>query len=197
MSDQLSFGFDPPDRPDPSMWNRLFFAFLPDPETAARMAALAVRFRRHHGLRGYPIPRERLHVSVHMLGEFAEPPPELLAAASKVGEALRACPFHVTFDRICNFSGLARKPVVLRGPEDARIGFDAFHFAFIARMAEFGLAVDRAGIVEPHVTLIYDEKPIPETTIAPIRFRVEELVLIHSLFGRGKHIHLGRWRLSG
>ncbi len=47
----------------------------------------------------------------------------------------------------------------------------------------------------PHVSLLYCQQPMACEPIAPIRWRVNELILIDSLVGRGKHFELGNWPL--
>ena len=44
----------------------------------------------------------------------------------------------------------------------------------------------------PHVTLLYAERSVEEHPIEPIRWTVNEFVLIHSMHG---HVHLARWPL--
>jgi len=45
----------------------------------------------------------------------------------------------------------------------------------------------------PHMTLGNGGGDVDETLAAPVRWAAQELVLIRSLWGRGKHEHLGRW----
>ena len=44
----------------------------------------------------------------------------------------------------------------------------------------------------PHVTLLYAERRVEEYPIEPIRWMVNEFVLVHSKNG---HAHLARWPL--
>jgi len=43
----------------------------------------------------------------------------------------------------------------------------------------------------PHVSQVYGDRQIERQAIAPIRWTVNELVLIHSVVGARKHIVLG------
>jgi 2'-5' RNA ligase len=45
----------------------------------------------------------------------------------------------------------------------------------------------------PHVTLLYGDRAVDESPVAPIRWTVNEFVLIHSLKG---HTHVARWRFD-
>jgi 2'-5' RNA ligase len=47
----------------------------------------------------------------------------------------------------------------------------------------------------PHVTLLYDDRMVPEQAVEPISWRVREFVLTHSLLGKTQHVELGRWPL--
>ena len=49
---------------------------------------------------------------------------------------------------------------------------------------------------EPHVTLAYDARKIAAEAVAPIGWRVDEFVLVHSLLGRTRHVRLGGWALA-
>jgi 2'-5' RNA ligase len=64
-------------------------------------------------------------------------------------------------------------------------------------------AVERKGLgpvkrqYTPHITLLYDACGIAEHAIAPVRWTVRELALVHSLRGRSRYVVLGRWPLGG
>ncbi|WP_330163020.1 2'-5' RNA ligase family protein, partial [Xanthomonas translucens] len=108
---QFSLGFAAP-----AARESLFFAVLPDAATAQRMFALGERVRAAHGLRGPGLPVERLHLTLHYLGEYAGMPPRLLQQAHAVGQALAAAPFELCFDRVLSFRGRGRaRPLVLHG----------------------------------------------------------------------------------
>jgi 2'-5' RNA ligase len=49
----------------------------------------------------------------------------------------------------------------------------------------------------PHITLLYGDRTLAERSIEAIQWTVRDFVLIQSLWGRGKHIHLARWSLRG
>jgi 2'-5' RNA ligase len=63
-----------------------------------------------------------------------------------------------------------------------------------AALTRRGLGHWTRGAFTPHITLLYGERAVGEYPVAPaIGWRVNELVLIHSLHG---HKHLGRWRFD-
>jgi 2'-5' RNA ligase len=47
----------------------------------------------------------------------------------------------------------------------------------------------------PHLTLLYDNRYVEGRDVEPIAWSVREFVLIHSVLGKTRHIHLGRWPL--
>ena len=49
----------------------------------------------------------------------------------------------------------------------------------------------------PHMTLLYGDHTVVEHSIDAIQLTVRDFVLVQSLRGRGKHIHLARWSLRG
>ncbi len=64
------------------------------------------------------------------------------------------------------------------------------------KQAGLGGAVHEADDFKPHVTLLRDAVRAKPVKIAPISWRVQDFVLIHSLLGKTTHIHLGRWPLA-
>jgi 2'-5' RNA ligase len=43
---------------------------------------------------------------------------------------------------------------------------------------------------------MYDSQSVAEQAVDPIRWSAHDFVLVHSLIGQTKHIHLGRWGLT-
>lgn len=177
--------------------DRLFFAVYPDAQAARHIAELAQSLRAEHGLRGNPLRADRLHVTLHHLGDHAGLPEPLVATASEAAAGTAAQSFEVRFDCVASFPGRARKrPCVLRGgSEDANAPLRAFQFALGEglRIAGLGRYLERR--YTPHVTLLYDEHALAPEAVASVGWTVDELVLVHSLIGRGEHRVLGRWSL--
>ena len=83
MSEQLSLmGFDATFRST----DGLVFAILPDMSAAARIAQLARHLRDELGLKGEPFALERLHISLHYLGDYEGIPPGIVAAAHEAAD---------------------------------------------------------------------------------------------------------------
>jgi 2'-5' RNA ligase len=183
------------DEHPPEPTDRLFFAVMPDAATAARIAAQAEQLKRTLGLKGRLIEAERLHITLHHVGDHPGFPPGLVEQAQRAGAAMQAVPFEVAFERAESFAGRPRnRPFVLRGEgHGPLVGFQQ---ALGLQMAKAGLSRWVDGRFTPHVTLAYDDLLVPATPIEPIGWRVDELVLVHSLLGRHRHAVLGRWRLA-
>jgi 2'-5' RNA ligase len=57
-----------------------------------------------------------------------------------------------------------------------------------------GLAVPQS--YTPHVTLLWADQCVGDYPIYPICWTVEDFVLVLSLRGQSRHIHLARWPLQ-
>ena len=179
--------------------DRLFFAVYPDPQTAQRIVELAQSVRAAHGLHGNPLRVDRVHVTLHHLGDHAGLPEHLVASASEVAASMAIQPFDVSFDCVASFPGRARKrPCVLRGGNaDANAPLLAFQSELGERLRAAGLGRHVERRFTPHLTLLYDERVVAPEPVAPIGWTVHELALVHSLIGRGQHRVLGRWGGAG
>jgi len=183
------------DAPPPTD-HRLFFATMPDPDTAARIAEMAGRLRSEFDIKRPQLRTERLHITLHSLGDFAHIPEVVLARACAAAARIDVPPFGVTFDQILSFNGQrGNRPLVLTGStgQDSLIDFQR-RLGDLLRGA--GLRVSRARFV-PHVTLLYDEGRFDPRAIEPVSWTVREFVLIHSWLTRTRYDVKGRWPLTG
>lgn len=171
-------------------------AVFPDRETAAQLAVLAATQCAHHGLRGRPLAIERFHVTLFHLGDSAGLRQDVVEAASKAASRVQAAPFELAFDRVASFAGRRDKlPFVLKA-DDGNDSLRRFHAELAVRLRESGLGHFTGGNFEPHVTLAYDARMVAPETVAPVRWRADEFVLIHSLLGQTRHVPLARWALG-
>jgi RNA 2',3'-cyclic 3'-phosphodiesterase len=187
------FGFEPP----PANTDRLFFALLPDEAAAGRIAALQSRLRAQFGLTGRSIATERLHVTLSHVGDHVGLPADIVEQAQRAGEAAAAAaPFELVFDRVASFARQRNLPFVMQGGErlDA---VKAFQRQLVAAMVRAGLGRLADKSFTPHVTLMYDDRNVPETPVEPVSWIARELVLVRSLLGKTTHVPLARWPLSG
>jgi len=178
--------------------DRLFFAVHPDAPAAQRIVELAQSVRARHGLRGNPLRVDRVHVTLHHLGDHAGLPESLLATANEVAAKLITPSFEASFDCVASFAGRARKrPCVLRSQaEESNAPLFALQGALGDRLRAAGLGRYIERRFTPHVTLLYDERTLAPEAVPPIGWRVREFVLIHSLLGKSEHRVLGRWSLQ-
>lgn len=187
---QFSLGFAAP-----APRESLFFALLPDPATAQRAFALGERLRAEQGLRGRALPPERLHVTVHYLGEYAGVPPRLLQQAHAAGQALASAPFELCFDRVASFGrGRGARPLVLLGDAEPTPLRELRH-ALQWQLGQQGLATRADATYVPHLTLAYDDRELPPQAVPELRWTAATLSLVRSVQGQGRHLHEATWPL--
>jgi RNA 2',3'-cyclic 3'-phosphodiesterase len=190
------------DIPSTKPTDRLFFALFPSEEAIPQIVKTSQQLRDAHGLTGKSLSNDRLHVTLHHVGDYAGGLPDgLVETAQDAASKLVISSFDVTLDRAMSFAGSPRnKPFVLRGNEGRAGGLAAlmaFQKSFYLVMCRAGLQGPKANAkFAPHVTLMYDPQAVPEQAVEPIRWRAQDFVLVHSLLGQTKHIHLGRWPLQ-
>lgn len=174
----------------PAQPDRLFFAVRLPHDAASQAADLCRRLRAQHSLSGSEVRADRLHITLHWLGDYQGLPPDIVASALMAGGLVKVPPFDVVMNRVQSYldGGL-----VLSGSNVAPLR------DFQKRLGD---AMDSTGIgrlkrttFKPHVTLLYNNHPIEHTPVTPIWWTVHDFVLIHSLQGQSRHIILGDWQL--
>ncbi|WP_439471276.1 PIN domain-containing protein [Brevundimonas sp.] len=191
MSGDL-FGRDEP----PRQIERLFFGLML-PEAAARAATEVLgESRDEHGLRGHAIRQDRLHITLIHVGDYqGMPPGSVIDALKQAGESMASNAFKVTLDSASSFSGAPGKhPHVLLGDRGVE-ALRAFRNDLLTAVIRHGVKPLSRQDFNPHVTLSYGDRRLPERPIRPISWRPEEFVLIHSEVGRSIYHTLGRWPL--
>lgn len=176
--------------------HRLFFAAMPDPHTAASIAAMAGQLCAEMGVTASLLHTERLHMTLHHLGDFVHLPEVMVARACVAAASIDVPPFDVTFDRISSFNGRqGHWPLVLTGSSglDELTGFQQGLGNVLRKV---GLRASRARF-SPHLTLTYDERRFEARAIEPIAWTVREFVLIDSWHGKTHYDIKGRWALGG
>ncbi len=176
--------------------HRLFFAIRPDAAAAAVAAQLTEQAVAAHGLGGRPVEAERLHVTLHWLHDHPGVPSAMIAAATQAGDAIEAGPFGVGFDRLESFGDARRGgPLVLSG--QAGLGpLRRFQRELAAAMVDAGIGACARGGFRPHMTLLYERTRVAAQAVEPVRWTVDELLLVDSLLGRHRHVVLARWPLA-
>ncbi|WP_265515873.1 2'-5' RNA ligase family protein [Nitratireductor luteus] len=177
---------------------RLFFALLPDVGTAIHIAQFGQRFVRENRLEAKRLATERLHVSIHHVGDFKRLRTKFVYAAKQAGKAVSMSPFELILGSIKSFEGAPStggrprgRPLVLLGESDALLQLHG----------TLGTAMERNGLraaehFVPHMTLSYGRSSIPERTIEPLHFRVKEFVLVHSRLWLTQYEIVDRWPLG-
>jgi RNA 2',3'-cyclic 3'-phosphodiesterase len=212
MEQQLSFFSAPKRRPLMAGWPArgahsvvTYFAVLPPDEIRQAMIRLRQATVARERIFGRPVAPERLHISLAPLmrchpndmPDFAQEVEPL--ADGIVAQAMMPA-FDVVFDRVQTFNSKDRDEahrryyLVVDGadlPGLMRLN-DLFRQAFI----KSGSNVAMPGAFNPHLTLFYANRPIAPRDIAPIRWTVRDMALVHSFRGSGRYEVVRRWRLA-
>lgn len=184
-------GFDAPARPT----DRLFFALFPDAATARQACGLAAELRAQHGLAGKPLQAERVHVTLCHLGDFVGLQPSLVEGARRAAESLDEPAFDVRLERVGSFVGQpSRLPLVALG-DDGVQALKAFQARLDQALRRQGVLRGSPGHFVPHLTLLYDDRRVPQQPIEPLQWRATDFALVRSLLGQTRYELLGRWPL--
>ena len=171
----------------------LFFCLFPDTAACEAIAAETDALRVEHSLLGSPIKPNRLHATLHYLGEHAVEREDIVAAAiTAAGRVERPC-FEVVLGRVSSFHTRSDKqPCVLLCQEE--------HPPVHALWRELGNHLMAAGLGRylkrdfvPHVTVLYDTRALIPHSIDPIGWTARDFALVR---GRnGEYEILGSWPL--
>jgi 2'-5' RNA ligase len=182
------------ERPQRRLTDRLLFAAIPDAGSASSVAELRQKLRAKHRLRGKPIATERLHVTLHHVGDFATLPGGIVARAGAIASSISMRPFKVEFNGALSFRGRpGNSPFVLQGDEGV--------IGLVILQHRLGRLMENAGLgradphYTPHMTLLYDDRVVADEAVRPIGWAVHEFVLVHSLLGRSRYNVLARFPL--
>lgn len=174
--------------------HHLFFAIVPDPDTAMRIERLAQRLRVEHGLKGKPLPTAHFHVTLHSIGIHDTFFERVASWAQATASTMSMPAFDVAFDHVGSFHRTARdRPVVLLG-RDGAAALKEFHGVFGTTLAKAGFTPKPSSFT-PHLTLLYDKQEVAERTIEPVRWTAREFVLVDSRVGKTQHVQVARWPL--
>jgi 2'-5' RNA ligase len=130
------------------------------------------------------------------IGDYAGLTSEAAAAIDEAMATITMSPFLVAFDEAKSFNGGHKQPVVLVG-DDGVAGLMLLQHELVAALDKAGIGQRKRRPYNPHVTLLYDDRRIPDQPVEAISWIVREVVLVCSLHGQGRHIPLARWRLRG
>jgi 2'-5' RNA ligase len=171
--------------------HKLFFAIRPNADDAKEIASLGAALDQRYKIGGEPLRPDRLHITLHVIGEYDETPQAVIDAARQAGDAVVADAFDVVFDRAMTFTGA--KAYVLGGGEGVAPVRDLWLKLGI-ELANVFSSLKKSSFT-PHMTLSYNGRPLAEQPIEPIRWAATELVLIDSHVGKTFHEPKGCWPL--
>jgi len=187
-SEQLSFAREFDIQPT----HRLFFGIWPDDGAIGRLTRLMAQLRNDKIMPGRPVDADRLHVTLHHLGDFGDQvPPSLVPNASMAAATVKMQPFNVTFDR----AGGTRGQFLLRASNEPAALME-FRKILSAALIKAGLRDRVKTAFNPHVTLSYDFSDVPQWQIEPITWTVSQFFLIESLLGKHQHVIRGSWQIQ-
>jgi 2'-5' RNA ligase len=170
----------------------LFFCVFPPAETSLFISEFAERFIREKRLSGRRIKTGRLHISLHLVGDYTRAPTRFLYKAQRIGNSVSIRPFEVICPSIMCFrpDGSGQWKLILHAQGDGLLELQAMLGPSAGRDGR--KAANRFPL---HMTLLYGFTPIPFQKIEPIRFVVEEFALVHSESGFTRYNVLERWPL--
>ena len=138
-----------------------------------------------------PVGEGRLHITLAALDAIDAPQDYLVQLIGWIMATIPPFAFRVAFDEliVSARSALLRASDPLHGARAAQA-----HVAGMLR--DYGVDLPKPAMPVPHVTLGYGyREPLGVRGIDAISWLVEELVLVRSIVGAGRHVVLGRWRL--
>ncbi|MES2282745.1 MAG: 2'-5' RNA ligase family protein [Pseudomonadota bacterium] len=184
--------------PRPGIDN-VFFALIPEGSVGTLAIDIQTAYLRQLGPKPYLVPQDCLHVSLLDIGikknlvlrSFES----TIAMAKEAAGKLQMDPFEVVFDQALSFGGKAAlKPFVLQMGEGRT--------QVLELCKKFKLCLAMAGVhsddkaTTPHMTLARSVESIPVIDLEPVRWTAARLVLVHSVVGETRHIHLQDWPLQ-
>lgn len=184
--------------PRPGIDN-VFFALIPEGGAGVQAIDIQTAHLRQLGPNPYLVPQDCLHVSLLDIGirknlalrSFDS----TIAMAKEAAGKLRIAPFDVGFDQALSLGEkVALKPFVLQmGQGRAQVLELCKKLRLCLAMASVH-SDDKA--TTPHMTLARAAQSIPATNLEPVRWTATRLVLVHSVVGETRHIHLHAWPLQ-
>lgn len=179
--------------------HHIYYLLYPTPAAARCAEVLWDTTRlRCATVKSFPMPPERLHVTLLPLGRFEHGlRGELLDMALAAGAAVDDGPFDFVFDLLRSRSGGPIGTVELAGRGPALRKLYRLQRDLRGRLIRAGFPADqlRTGFT-PHMTLDYKHPRVaPRSLDTPISWPVTQLCLVDSLVGQGRHEVLARWPL--
>jgi 2'-5' RNA ligase len=166
---------------------------FPAPRIAATLAQHGAGIVDGLGLRTSRVIRpERLHLTLHFLGRFAEAPHEVVERVVRAVARVQLGALEVSFDAAQGFGGGVALGLCA-GPDDnrtaralrGRLG-EAFEWAGVASDPRF----------DPHMTVAYLAARFGRASIEPLKWPAGELRLAFMVGGQRTYDTLAHWPLE-
>jgi len=178
-----------------------FFALrVPEP-TAEQIRTLAFKLRNQHNLHGQPFDLWQYHISLQGLLPQPLPTESWLTAGLRAAGAVRAAPFAVQLDRAVTLpvgskESSRQSAFVLKASADHDQGIRALRNDLGTNMKLAKLKGASLSRYLPHVTMLYDEKRVPQDSVEPISWMATEFVLIHRPELKAPYEEIEAWPLE-
>jgi RNA 2',3'-cyclic 3'-phosphodiesterase len=183
MSGDLSGNFE---RKNPFSGSKLVLLAQPGEEALDQVRETTRSLSRRHGLTGSPRPDDVLHVSIAGFGPYTMIPFAQVNALRHILSRLEFAAFDVYFDRAASFNGSYGNPLVLYSDDGNEELIELERS--VGNLLEPYFGKPARARYRPHMTLLYDRRRIAAEWIeAPVRWRVNELVLVESLQGQTEY----------
>ena len=166
--------------------HRYFFALQPPEGIVRRAAMLRDAFAENGGI----VRSERLHMTLAITDDYRERPARVVDRLLAIGDMVDAEPVPLSFDRLAGNGGV----IALRaGRVPPALGL--LQRQLDNQMRYWNVRRPNWNF-NPHMTLVYRPHQEFIRPVEPLAWEATDLVLIHSLVGRGVHNELGRWPLE-
>ena len=170
----------------------------PTVEAASDALEMAQAYRSIHSLSGPSRPRELLHVTLNGIGAYRKLPQDIVFGAEQVAATVRARPFELVLDEVMSFRHPGEQQAFVICSRHENEALMDLRRQIQEGLYEAGLPYNLGGHLTPHMTLLYDRKTVlPEKLNRPLRWDIQEFLLIHSIYGKSEHNVVGRWPLLG
>jgi RNA 2',3'-cyclic 3'-phosphodiesterase len=182
--------FDPYVASDAGRLDTLFFGLHPPPDIIERVCQVGRNVQLKHGLT-CPLVQNP-HVTLLGINDYRMTTKAAIAGLRAAAANIITPPFRIGLRRLLSFENSRQRPFVLAGDGDTVPGLIMFQQQLVLALRHTGFRF-RISTFTPHITLFYAPADLGEHFIDEIDWTAADFVLIHSLYGHGKHEVLGRW----
>lgn len=170
--------------------HKIFLAVKPDAIATEQAEDRTLRLIDEYGLAGIPLKPSNLHISLPLIFEGDEIPNGIEEFVSARVQAVQMPPFEIILDVAMTFRLPKQHVLVL-----STAGSIANIYNLNRQLVMAGGAMATGSSFNPHMSLLYTDRPVRKQSIEPVRWTVREFVLVHSFVGLGRHETMARWRL--